>query len=195
MTTAQLLERPRPRVQRLMTAEEFAELPDEGPCELVRGKVVPLSNPGGEHGLLEFEIGFQIGLHVKQKRLGKVSCGDAGIILERDPDTVRGPDVAFIRAGRLPSRGRVKGYFKVPPDLCVEVVSPTDRWSEITEKVEMFLAAGVILVWVLDPRTHTARVYRKGREVRVVHLDGSLNGEDVLPGFRLSLAELFAAAE
>jgi Uma2 family endonuclease len=136
-------------------------------------------------------MAFRITRYAKERGLGKVFIGDAGVFMQRDPDTVRGPDVLFVRTSRLPPREALKSYFEIPPDLCVEVVSPTDRWSKITEKVDMFLAFGVILVWVIDPQTRTAHVYRKGREVRVVLSTESLDGEDVLPGFALPLAELF----
>jgi len=191
MTTAQLDTRPKPPVDRPLTAEEFGELPDCEPCELIRGRVVPLTYSGLMRSLLATKTAFRLAGYAKDKGLGQVFVGQVGIVLERNPDTVRGPDVGFICTGRMPPQEELDEYLKVPPDLCVEVVSPGDRWPKITEKVDMFLAFGVTLVWVIDPQTRTAHVYRKGREVRVVQATGSLEGEDVLPGFMLPLAELF----
>lgn len=187
--------RPQPPTDRLVTAEEFADHPEWGPCELIRGKVVPLTNPKPLHGVLMGEIAFLLQAYVRQKKTGRVFVGDAGVFIERSPDTVRGPDVGYISEARLAKQGSLQKYFDVAPELCVEIVSPTDRWSEITEKVDMFLSIGVTLVWVIDPKLRNAHVFRKGREVLIVESTASLDGEDVLPEFRLPLQELFAAAE
>jgi Uma2 family endonuclease len=154
-----------------------------------------MTNPKPKHGFLANEIAFHISRYARQKQIGRVFVGDAGVYVERDPDTIRGPDVGFVRTERLPPMAAQDEYFETAPDLCVEVVSPTDRWSEVEEKVDMFLAAGAGLVWVVDPQTRKAHVYRKGREVKVVDAKGSLEGEDVLPGFALPLAEVFSAVE
>jgi Uma2 family endonuclease len=175
MITAQAPARPAPPTDRLVTAKEFAEHPEWGPCELVRGKVVAMTNPKPKHGFLANEIAFHISRYAREKQLG--------------------PDVGFVRTERLPPKAAQDEYFETAPDLCVEVVSPTDRWSEISEKVDLFLGIGVRLVWVVDPQTRKAHVYRKGREVKVVDAKGSLDGEDVLPGFALPLADVFSAVE
>ena len=165
--------------------------------ELIRGKVVPLSIPKLLHGLIVAIITARLlGYFVMKGKLGKVFCNDAGIIVERDPDTVRGPDVGFISAGRSPVKDAMQQYMEVAPELCVEVVSPSDRWSEITEKVDMFLDKGVAkLVWVVDPKTRKAHVYRKGRETLIVETSGALSGEDVLPGFSLPLKDVFSVLD
>lgn len=195
MAIATMHPRPQPPVDRLVTAAEFAEHPEWGPCELIRGKVVTMTNPKPDHGFLAFAIGKLIDRYAEPRGLGRVFVGDSGIFIERDPDTIRGPDVGFVRQERLPSKRALKEYFTAPPDLCVEIVSPTDRWSEISEKVDMFLSIGVALVWVIDPQTRKAHAYRKGREVRVVDAKGSLDGEDVLPGFAPPLADVFSVLE
>ncbi|HYG77875.1 MAG TPA: Uma2 family endonuclease [Planctomycetota bacterium] len=184
-----------PPTDRLITAEEFADHPEWGPCELIRGKVVPLTNPKPVHGFLMYEISYRLGEFVRPRKTGQIFSGDAGIFIERGPDTVRGPDVGYISRERLTQQGSLQKYFNVAPELCVEIVSPTDRWSEITEKVDMFLAVGVTLVWVIDPKLRQAHVYRKGREVLLVKEAEALDGEDVLPGFKLPLQEVFAVAE
>jgi len=177
---------------RLVTAEELADHPEWEYCELIRGKVVPLSPPKAQHGILIIEIGAILRDFVKPRKLGRILGADSGLLVERGPDTVHGPDVAFISAGRLKNT-ELNKYVETPPELCIEVVSPTDRWTEITEKVDMFLGMGVVLVWVIDPKTRKAHVYRKGRETLVVDGDGIIDGEDVLFGFRLSMKDVFAA--
>ncbi len=154
-----------------------------------------MTNPKPLHGVLMIEIGSILREFVRSHKLGLAFSGDAGVFIERGPDTVRGPDVGYISHEQLTKQGSLKKYFDVAPELCIEIVSPTDRWSEIIEKVDMFLSIGVTLVWVIDPGTRSAHVFRKGREILIVKDRASLDGEDVLPGFSLSLNELFAVAE
>ncbi|MBE7462182.1 MAG: Uma2 family endonuclease [Planctomycetes bacterium] len=182
-----------PSADRLVTAEEFARHPEWGPCELIRGKVRPLTNPKPKHGLVSAEIAYRIGHFARTGKLGRVFTNDAGMLIERNPDTVRGPDIGFIRTERVPAN--LDEYLQVPYDLCVEVVSPSDAWSDVTEKVDMYLEAGVALVWVIDPQKGNAHVFRQGRETLLIASTGSLDGEDILPGFALSLADLWAAAQ
>ena len=180
---------------RLVTGEELLQHPEWGPCELIRGKVVPVCRPNSEHGVLMTELAARLWNHVKDKKLGKVFSGDSGVYLERNPDTVRGPDVFYLRAERLPD-GRVpEQYMEVAPDLCVEIISPNDTWSDMNEKVDMYFAAGVALVWVIDPRTRKAHVYKHGRDARIIPSGGALSGEDILPNFTLKLEDLFAALD
>ena len=174
-----------------VTAEELFEAGDIGPCELIRGEVVFMTPPGMEHGNFTGEINAQLRSYVHRRKLGKVVVGDVGFVLARDPDTVRGPDVAFIRRSRIPKSGLPKGYFEGAPDLAVEVVSPSDRWSEIEEKVREYIAAGARLVWVINPSTQTAHVYRVDGSVSRLTEKDALKGEDVVPGFSLSLRTLF----
>ncbi len=187
--------RPLPPTDRLVTAGEFADHPEWGPSELIKGKVVPLTNPKPLHGVLMSEVAYRIQEFVRPRKLGLIFSGDAGVIIERGPDTVRGPDVGFISQARAAKQGSLEKYFSVAPELCVEIVSPSDHWSDITEKVDMFLSIGVAIVWIIDPKLRNAHVFRKGREVLVINAASALDGEDVLPGFRLPLQELFAAAE
>jgi Uma2 family endonuclease len=176
----------------LVTGEELLDHPEWGHCELVRGKVIPVTPPRYEHGIVTFSVAYHIGSFVKRKRLGKVTAADAGIYIARDPDTVRGPDVAFFSRARLKREPHPAGYSTVPPDLFVEVVSPGDRWSELDGKVDEYLAAGVRLVWVVDPTRRKVHVFARKRPPLVLQGKQSLDGEDVLPGFKLSLGKLFA---
>jgi Uma2 family endonuclease len=191
MPVSQRESRSVPPTNRLISAEEYGEHPEWGPGELIRGKVVQLSNPKQIHGVLMLEIGGRIREFIRGKNLGTAFCGDAGIVLERDPDTIRGPDVGFISRNRMPKAAQQK-YFEIAPELCIEIVSPSDRWTEITEKVDMYIGKGVVLVWVIDPIARQAHVYRKGRETRLIEQTSALDGEDVLPGFSLPLEEIFS---
>lgn len=177
---------------RLLTAEEFAALPEDGwVSELVRGRVVNMPPPGMGHGGMQAELAARLMGHVKPRGLGRVVVG-SGVILERGPDTVRAPDVALFRSregddDRLPA-----GYAETMPDLAVEIVSPSDRRPAVRRKAESYLAAGIPLVWIVDPRARTVRVYAAGTEPRVVREGEVLDGGDVVPGFALAVAELFA---
>lgn len=178
--------------QMLITAEQFAEMPaadDGAQYELIRGALVEMTPASPRHGEVCNAIGTLIYVFVKQGGLGRVAVNDPGIITERDPDTVRGPDVAFWsreRLAELPNK-----FTSVPPDLAVEVVSPSDTHRRVLEKVLHFLDHGVRLVWVVDPEERIATVYRSRQEVRILGETEELGGEDVLPGFSCRVSELF----
>ncbi len=176
----------------LMTAEELACLPETAErIELVRGEVrrMPPANP--EHGRRAATATIVIGSFVRQHGLGEVYTADPGFILGRVPDTVRAPDLAFIRRERIPPVGeRERGYWELAPDLVVEVVSPSESADDLQEKVTDYLSAGTRLVWALFARTRTASVYRPDGTVRLLHENDPLDGEDVLPGFSCRVAEL-----
>lgn len=114
-------------------------------------------------------------------------------MLSVDPPTVRGPDIAFLAKRRLPPEGVPVGFWPGAPDLAVEIVSPSNRAGEIQEKVLEYLAAGAHLVWVVDPSTQSVATYRSREKIRILTADNTLEGSDVLPGFRLSLSELFGS--
>jgi Uma2 family endonuclease len=130
----------------LVTGEDLLRHPEWGPCELIRGKVVPVCRPNFQHGYLTNEIGAEIRNFAKKRKLGLVVSGDAGIYFGRNPDTVRGPDVYFIRAERLPENGLQPNYLDVAPDLCVEIVSSNDNFSDLEDKVSQYLDLGVKVV-------------------------------------------------
>ena len=185
----------RPRADRLYSGTDLLNHPEWGPCELIRGKVVPVCRPNYIHGKLMTEIASELRSHVKKNRLGSVISGDSGIYLERSPDTVRGPDVYFVSAAREPAKANQDKYLEVAPELCVEIVSPKDRWSNILSKVHMYLAIGVKIVWVIDPQTRVVQIYRQNKGVSMLEADGILCGEDVIPGFELPLKDLFGLLE
>ncbi len=179
---------------RLLTADEFFEWPDESGMrqELIRGEVIAMSLAGGEHGEIAMEIGGLIWAHVKSSKLGKTFAAETGFIIERAPDTVRAPDVAFVRTERLAAITNPKKNIPFGPDLAVEVLSPSDRAHEVEEKVQMWLRAGGLLVWVVDPESRTVTVYRPGVEPVTLGEDQQVDGGDVLPGFRCLMADFFA---
>jgi Uma2 family endonuclease len=126
---------------------------------------------------------------VYSRGLGKVFAAETGFKLETNPDTVRAPDVAFVRRDRLPDPVP-RGYPAMAPDLAVEVLSPDDRPRAISEKVAAWLAAGAALVWVVDPERKDARVHRADGTHTHIEPGGTLDGESILPGFTLALASV-----
>ena len=178
--------------EKLLTADDLLVLYSKGVnAELIRGVLCEHVSAGIEHGVIAANFMGEIGSFVKPRKLGRVFGSDAGVRLERNPDTVREPDVAFISAERLPLGVRVRGYSEVVPDLVVEITSPSDSRREVNDKALMWLYFGVPLVWAAHPDTRTVDVYRPGSPVVTVGDDGTLNGDPVLPGFVLSLADVF----
>lgn len=159
--------------------------------ELVRGEVRVMCLPGAEHARLALRIGRLLDVHASQTGCG-VAFGELGCLLSRDPDTVRGPDAAFISRERYETVGRTKKYWPGSPDLAVEVISPNDTFHEVQEKTLEWIAAGAVAVLVLDPDERTATVYRAGGEAHVYGEGEALDLGDAVPGFSLSVAELFA---
>jgi len=170
----------------LMTAEELlhTSIPDKQ-VDLVRGVLVVREPPGLRHGRVAVALAAQLVAHVRAHDLGQVYV-EAGFTLARDPDTVRGPDVAFISRARLPEPEPV-GYPDLAPDLVVEIVSPGDRPGQVLATVADWLDAGTRLVWIIDPERHLARIYRHDGTEQIVSADQSLDGEDVVPGFACPL--------
>jgi Uma2 family endonuclease len=159
--------------------------------ELVRGVLCETVSTGMEHGQIAAKFVIRLGIFIEPKRLGRLTTSDSGVWLERDPDTVREPDVAFTSAERLPLNVRVRGYSEVVPDLVVEIVSPSDSMREVHEKAEMWLRFGVTVVWVADPDTRTIAVYQSGVPVTTLTENDTLDGAPVLPGFTLLVRDIF----
>lgn len=181
----------------LYTVADLAELPSELPSgpvcwELDNGRIVPMSPPGDLHGAVESRLVVALGIQGEGRGLGKVRCGEVGIVLWRNPDRVVGADAVFLSNGSLPIRRSPEGYLETIPDLVVEVVSKSDRPGGVARKVADYLQAGVRVVWVADPGPQTITVHRPGCEPQVVHGDDDLTVEDVIPGFRFRVADAFA---
>lgn len=174
-----------------VTAQELERLaiPDAN-TELVRGHLVVREPPSTRHGRVQANLQYHVTAHARRISAGFVFGQDTGFKLQSNPDTVRGPDLAFVskdRATDLPDRG----FAALAPDLIAEILSPGDRPGEMLGRIGDFLEAGTQLVWVIDPERREARVYRSDGTVGFVGLDGELEGESVLPGFRCPLAEIF----
>ena len=174
----------------ITTAEQLlaANLPR---CELIGGEIVMMSPAGFDHGRFASKIVGALENHVAPRGLGVVTTAEAGFQIAHDPDTVRVPDVAFVRADRIPSGG-VRGFFQGVPDLAVEVISPTDRASEVAATVQTWLQAGCSMVWVVDPENRSVTVHRSRKEIAVLTASDLLQGADVLPEFSISVGLIFA---
>lgn len=178
----------------LMTADELLTMPDDGFCyELIKGDLIKVSPPPGyEHGLVAMNIAGPLYAYAKTKNLGKVYAAETGFLIEQNPDTVRAADVSFVRRERIEKAGAVQGYWIGAPDLAVEVVSPSDTVRLIEGKVAQWLESGVRTVWVVSPKIHTVTVYRSLTEIVVLTEKDTLDGGDVVPGFQIAVAEIFA---
>ena len=182
---------------RLMTAEEFdafVSLPEnaERSFELDEGEVIEVPSPKKFHGFVCGNLTIELGTYARRRGSGYVCSNDVGILIGREPDTVRGPDVAFFDDGQTYAEMLAEeGYAETPPTFVAEVLSPSDRPGPVARKVTQYLRAGVKLVWVLDPERREVFVYRPGTEPDVIPADGTLDGGAALPGLAVLVAELF----
>jgi len=179
-----------------MTARDLARLPDAcGRFELLDGRLVELSPAGHRHNELIVTIGAILFAWIRPRKLGVLAGGDTGVLLRRNPDRVRAPDLCFTLAERLPNHRAQHAFTDIIPDFVVEIVSPNDTAGEVQQKVEEWLQAGVRLVWTVFPETHTVGVSTSLAATRYVHEGDLLDAEPVLPGFAVAVAELFAELE
>ena len=182
----------------LITADEFFNLaPHLGRCELVRGEIIEMSPPGLIHGKTAMRLGAWLFNYVEEHNLGEVFAAETGFIVEhatdeQSHDTVRGPDISFVKKERIPEEGLDDAWGNFPPDLVVEVMSKNDTQREVLEKVGEYLDSGVLLVWVVRPQNKTVTIYRLNGEVEQLHVDDTLDGEDVIPGFNCLISDVFA---
>lgn len=177
----------------LMTADELFALSDDGHRhELVHGELRTMTPTGGEHGLLTYRLARIVGNFVEPNELGVVFGAETGFRIQSNPDTVRAPDLAFVRSERVPAGGIPKTFWPGAPDLAVEVISPGDRYEEVEEKVLEWLNAGVEIVWIINPRTRTVTVHSQAEGVKILSEADELTGGSVLPGFTCRISELFA---
>lgn len=175
---------------KLWTAEELEQLPDdEYRYALIKGELFRMPPPKLLHGRLVLAVGAPLFRFVAEHNLGIVS-DQSGFILGREPDTLLGPDLAFVQSARVPADENA--YPMLAPDLVVEIVSPSQTGPSIEEKTALYLAAGVRLVWIVDAVRRGVRVRRADGTDRWLSEHDALDGEDVLPGFRLSVSALFA---
>lgn len=178
-----------------MTAEELLHLEIPGKwTELVQGRLIVREPPGTEHGRVSAKLCYLVSDFVHRHKLGIVCAQDTGFKIRSNPDTVRAPDLAFIASSRV-SAVQKRGYAALAPDLVAEVVSPGDRRGELLAKVGDWIDAGSLLVWVIDPERREAQVHRPDGSVSLISAEGTLEGEDILPGFRSRLDEVLDLQE
>ncbi len=177
---------------KLLTAADLLRLHSEGVRgELIRGVLCETMGVGEEHGEIVLNLGIMLGGFVKSRRLGRLVGSDVGVLIERNPDTIREPDLAFISAEKRPLGIRNTGYVNVIPDLVVEIASPSDRLTQINDKAMMWLNYGVPLVWVVFPDTRTVEVHPVDGPVVTLSEDDVLDGGPVLPGFTCPVRDIF----
>jgi Uma2 family endonuclease len=175
------------------TAEELLELPTgEGKrYELVEGELRTMMAGGAEHGRVASTALVLLGTHVRATGSGVTFGAETGFVLASDPDTVRGPDAAFVSRAHADAVGRTVEFWPAAPDFAIEVISPGDAFRGVESKAIAWVTAGATAILVLDPARRTATVYRPGGEVRT-YTEGTLDLSDAVPGWRVSLADLFA---
>ena len=149
-----------------------------------------MNRPFTSHGFYMNRIGYLLTQFVEEHRIGRIVVGDAGVVTQHDPDTVRGPDVAFYSYQRIPSGPLPDGYWPVSPELVVEIRSKTDRWKDILQKVAEYLSANVLTVAVIDPERQQVHLY-SDNETTVLDATDLLTFQDVLPGFEIVVGRLF----
>ncbi len=176
------------------TAIQLAKMVDDGKrYELVKGELRMMSPAGGEHGRIALRLGILLGVHVDQHQLGTVYAAETGFLIERNPDTVRAPDTAFVSAQRLATITNHAAYVPFAPDLAGEIISPNDTFSQVEEKAFAWLTAGTQIVLLVDPATKTLHVYRAADNIIVLNESQALNVDDVVPGWTFKVVDLFKA--
>jgi len=173
----------------ITTANELLRAGDIGRCELIAGELRMMMPPGFQHGRVAARLTTLLLNHADAAGLGTVTAAETGFLLAHAPDTVRAPDVAFVRSERVLAAGQ--GYFPGAPDLAVEVLSPNDRPGYVREKVAEWLEAGAQAVWVVDPRERTVTVHEAGPEPLLLGEDDLLSGGPLLPGFEIPVRDIF----
>jgi Uma2 family endonuclease len=185
MTTAQ-------PATHLLTADDLWQLPDDGNRhELVKGELRTMPPAGFEHGATSIKLSVMLGRHAEANGLGQLVAAETGFLIAQNPDTVRAPDIGFVRQQRIQAVGMTRKFWPEAPDLAVEVLSPSDTVNQVDEKVEEWLSAGTSLVWVVNPRQRTVTVHRPGSNPVILSADDTLHGADVLPGFQCLVREVF----
>lgn len=176
----------------LITAEQLERMGERDfDFELVRGRLVPVTPAGREHGALVMLLGARVCLFVEARGLGRVYAAETGFVLRRNPDTVRAPDVSFVSREREAKMPSWRGFLEGAPDLAAEVRSPDDSLSALFRKAAEYLEAGARMVWIVDPLSREVHVYQPYQAVQVFGDGATLEGDPVLPGFTLPLPQLF----
>ena len=160
--------------------------------ELAKGEVIEMPPPGWVHGGIAVNIAVALGSFVRQNGLGTLVV-ESGFRLTSNPDTVRGPDVAFVTRERVPAEGPPREFFPGPPDLAVEIVTPSDSAGDLEIKVSEYLSGGTKCVWVVYPDSRRVVVHRPDGIAQTYGEDSNIEEPELLPGFSLSLGEIFGS--
>jgi Uma2 family endonuclease len=181
-----------PTTAMLLTPDDLLAMPEDGNrYELIRGELVSTPMSSYESSQVAMVIGSTLRAYAFPRKLGLVAGADGAFILDRNPYTVRIPDVSFVRMDRLPPREQRRQYLELAPDLAVEVVSPSDSANAVHEKVREYLDYGVQVIWVVHPVQRTVTVYTADRNAKVLYEEDNLDGGELLPGFSLTVADIF----
>ena len=177
---------------KLLIAADLLRLNGQGvKGELIRGVLCETVSAGAEHSFIAIRIGGEFDRYVRRHKLGRVGGTDGGVLIQRNPDTVREPDVYYVSAARLPLDARVPGYLEAIPEIIVEIVSPSDTQREVNDKTLMWLSHGVLLVIEVYPDEKAVMTHRPGQPAVTLTGEDVLDGGNVLPGFRLPLRDIF----
>lgn len=175
----------------LMTAEELMQLPDDDLChELINGELITMPVPRLPHGRTEARLGSRLTQFVLDHDLGEVFT-NSGFQLTWNPDTVVGPDIAFVSKERLEQAGDVTGYWQGSSDLAVEIYMPGYRPGKVSERISRLFSAGTKQVWIVHLNHRTVAVYRSESDVTTFSGSDYLEPQDLFPGFRISLDKIF----
>ncbi len=160
--------------------------------EVVRGRLHELPPANFKHGVVAGRLFAILYQFVESQKSGYVLMAETGFILSEDPLTLRAPDVAFVRREKVPEGDLPEQFARFAPDLVAEVLSPSDTYSSLAEKVSDWLQAGVQTVWVVDPSDRTISIHRANRPVQVLGVDDTLSEQELLPGFECKVSDIFA---
>ncbi len=175
----------------LITGQELLEMGDIGPCELIEGRIVYMSPTKIEHGMIESLLTHILQQHVLTHKLGVVMNGETGIYIKRNPDTIRAADILYISHARL-EKATPNDFLDVAPELVVEIMSPSDRWSDMRRKLRDYFGAAVDVVLVIEPDMKSVVAFRSTTDLTEFGPDSTLTLEDVLPGFSLPVSDIFS---
>ena len=176
----------------LMTAEELMQLPDDGfHYELINGELEKMPPPGPPHGRIAFRLSLYLGQFIVDHVLGECFATDTGFKLTSNPDTVLAPDFAFVTNEHFAEKSETVGYWPGPPDLAVEVLSPSDRPGKVKKRISQWFSFGATQLWIVDPNHSTVTVYRSPSDITTFSRIDYLEAQDLFPGFRLSLDKIF----